>query len=90
MYSKNLLSDYNNKVFSVSKSKESSPISPERHTSFNLINRSSKQLLPLIINILKVNKEETKRSIQGSGSPIPPHFTQMERVIASHVKKYSV
>ena len=38
MYSKNLLSDYNNKVFSVSKSKESSPISPERHTSFNLIN----------------------------------------------------
>ena len=45
MYSKNLLSDYNNKVFSVSKSKERSPISPERHTSFNLINRSLKQLL---------------------------------------------
>lgn len=45
MYSKNLLSDYNNKVFSVSKSKEPSPISPERHTSFNLINRSLKQLL---------------------------------------------
>lgn len=45
MYSKNLLSDYNNKVFSVSKSKEPSPISPERHTSFNLINRSLKQPL---------------------------------------------
>lgn len=45
MHSKNLLSDYNNKVLSVSKSKESSPISPEKHTSFNLINRSLKQLL---------------------------------------------
>lgn len=65
MYSKNLLSDYNNKVFSVSKSKEPSPISPERHTSFNLINRSLKQLLPTDYQYIKSQQRRNQEVNSG-------------------------
>ena len=87
MRSKNPLSDYNYKVFSASKYKEYTLIVPERHTSFNLINRSLKQLLLTNYQHIEKSQIRNEEANSGSGSLIAPHFSQTKEVISLHVKK---